>query len=66
MSTLPQQQPAPSWPTPPAPSPLEAEALAAYEALSVAERVRAARLVALTGSPLALAVAAIVATRPAK
>lgn len=58
----PQHAPVPSWPTP-TPAPLEAEALARYEALARDERQRVARLVALTGCSLALACAAVEATR---
>lgn len=61
MSTTPPQ--CPSWPTPPPPAPIEAEALARYDALSREERARVARLVALTGCSLTLACAAVEATR---
>jgi hypothetical protein len=54
----------PSWPTPPPPDADQLRALAAYEALPTHERQRAARLVQHTGCSLALAVAAIAATRP--
>lgn len=62
MSTTPQQRP--SWPTPPPPAPLEAEALARYDRLSPEERARVARLVAQTGAPLGLAISAVEALRP--
>jgi hypothetical protein len=55
----------PSWPTPPAPDTDTAAALQAYEALPAHERARVARLVSQTGAPIALAVAAVVALRPA-
>jgi hypothetical protein len=55
----------PSWPAPPAPDANTAAALAAYEQLPPVERQRVARLVAQTGAPIALAVAAVVALRPA-
>jgi hypothetical protein len=54
-----------TWPTPPPPDAEQAAAIAAYEALPPVERARVARLVASTGAPLHLAVAAVVATRAA-
>jgi hypothetical protein len=57
-------QPTPSWPAPPKLDHEQARALSAYEALSAQERQRVARLVQSTGAPLAIAVAAVVATRP--
>jgi hypothetical protein len=60
-----QHTPAPSWPTPPPPDAEQAAAFAAYDQLPPAERARVARLVASTGCSIALAVAAVKATRPA-
>lgn len=60
-----QQPTTTSWPAPPAVDPETAAALASYEALSQAERARVRFLVASTGCSLALAVAAVIATRPA-
>ena len=57
------QQPAPSWPASRPPSADEAAALARFEALTPAERQRAARLAALSGAPIALCCAAVEATR---
>lgn len=62
MSTTPPQQ-RPSWPTPTPPAPLEAEALRKYDALTPAERAAVARLVAVSGAPLAMAIAAVEALR---
>lgn len=58
--------PPPSWPTPPPPAPVDAEALRRYDALTPAERAAVARLVAVSGAPLGLAVSAIesLRTRP--
>lgn len=54
----------PSWPAPPPLAAEQAAALAAYNALPTPERQRVARLVQSTGAPLAIAIAAVTATRP--
>lgn len=63
MSTL-HNTTAHQWPAPPLQPASDREALEIYEALSPKDRMRVARLVALSNAPLAVAVAAVVAAKP--